>query len=165
MYWYFNVNHQFRIVFLVLSFCLFTSGAGASFGLSSVWAFIIDLRVPSSNWWTNTRDQFYTHRPQWHCSDVIVLTLSLLSWSCSMNFIFRSVSSSFLSSWRRLNIVDECFYSIPAHKNKMSLVCFTTGHDLRIKTQTCNAIALYELQITFKQCWISLVRSNRRCIL
>lgn len=48
---------------------------------------------------------------------MFVLTLSLLSWSCSMTFIFRRVSSSFLSSWRRLSIVDECFYSITAHKS------------------------------------------------
>lgn len=35
--------------------CLFTSGTGASFGLSSVWALIIDFRVPSSNWCTQTK--------------------------------------------------------------------------------------------------------------
>lgn len=115
VYWSFNVNHQFRIVFCVCSFVYLPQEQGLHLGfLQSEHLSLTSGSLPQTDE-HRYRDQFYA--PQWNCLDMIVLTLSLLSWSCSMTFIFRRVSSSFLSSWRRLSIVDESFYSIPAHKN------------------------------------------------
>lgn len=78
--------------------------------------------------------------------NMFVLTLSLLSWSCSMTFIFRRVSSSFLSSWRRLSIVDECFYSITAHKSTrecLSLLNYRTWPRISETNMHCSRTTNY----------------------
>lgn len=76
-----------------------------------------------TNMWRGWTTQFSPSLWELKCGGTFMqlsLTFSLLSWSCSMTLIFRRVSSSFLSSCKRLSMMEEWLYSIPAHQSTTS---------------------------------------------
>lgn len=90
--------------------CLYTSGSGASFGVSSDWALIIDFRVPSSNWGTGAtsfnQNKYITHTLAWfqqctnrHLKSVELILQHEFNFEKSLLFLFEFLKATQHSWW------------------------------------------------------------------